>query len=218
MESIEVREGDTITSVAFRFGFFPETLWQHPSNSVLRSLRTDGDILMPGDVMNVPPIRIRPHLAPVNHRYRFRRKGVPARMRMQIFDENGPRASQSFVLSIDARELPGTTDGDGVIEAFIPPDAVRGELMIGPDRKTYTILFGTLDPITEIIGVQKRLNNIGFYCGEETGEMNDATAEALRRFQFRAQLPVTGHLDDTSRNMLAKIHDRRGAFPNQAGS
>src|SRR5579871_1586673 len=99
----KVEQGESITSIAFRYGFFPDTLWQHADNAELRKLRTDGDILLPGDIVTVPPLRIRQQDGETGKRHRFKRRGVPARTRMQIFDENGPRASQNYVLSIDGR-------------------------------------------------------------------------------------------------------------------
>jgi hypothetical protein len=211
MKSHRVEQGDNITSIGFRYGFFPESLWNHPSNQDLKQLRINGDILFPGDVVNIPDLRPASQKKPTGQRHRFRRKGVPARLRIQLLDDHGPRAAQAYELSIDGHKLTGVTSGDGVLEVFVPPDAKQGQLQVGSDL--YPLLFGHLDPISEIAGVKKRLNNLGFFCGPPDTGLDEATGIALRRFQRHLQLKVTGELDDTTRRELERIHDLPGIIP-----
>ena len=51
-----VQEGESIANIAFRNGYFPETLWNHPANSVLRSNRASGYVLSPGDILHIPDV------------------------------------------------------------------------------------------------------------------------------------------------------------------
>jgi peptidoglycan hydrolase-like protein with peptidoglycan-binding domain len=75
------------------------------------------------------------------------------------------------------------------------------------------IRFGGLDPESELIGVQKRLNNLGYYCGDPDGTMNDSTREALRAFQLRFSLPQTGVADDATKELLRQNNDEVSRFP-----
>src|SRR5438270_899157 len=85
---------------------------------------------------------------------------------MEMVDVEKPRANQKYRLSVDGKLLNGTTDGDGVLDEYIATGSRAGKLIIGPDNFTLEIDFGFLDPISELSGVQKRLNNVGFDCGE----------------------------------------------------
>jgi hypothetical protein len=208
-----VRQGDSITSIAFSYGFFPDTLWDLPQNQTLKTLRKDGNILFPGDEVFVPPLRLKSKSGGTDQRHRFRRKGVPAKTRFQLFLETGPRANQPWTLRGDDFLLKGMTDSDGVFEASIPPDAGTAELTVGPDNAVFSLRFGELDPITEISGVQKRLNNIGYFCGEPDGELNDATIAAMEAFQYRVRLPLTREITPEFRNELVKVHDQRHPLP-----
>jgi hypothetical protein len=106
----------------------------------------------------------------------------------------------------------GTTDGDGVLRVFIPPDASSGKLTIGPDEQVYELDFGKLQPIDTIEGVQARLNNLGYPCGPANGEMNDETRTALERFQRRFLLEPTGEIDDATREKLVEVHDEENEY------
>ncbi len=208
-----VRAGETISSIAFHYGFFPDTLWQLAENAELRETRGSPDILAVGDVVAIPSLRGKQWTGATGQRHRFRRKGVPARTRMQVFAGDRPRAHQYFTLRISGLEQAGETDGDGVLEAFIPPAARRGVLVIGPEQVEIEIAFGQLDPITELSGVQQRLSNLGFRCSDSPGELGSGTAAALRRFQARLGLEPSGELDDQTRDALRRIHDQRGELP-----
>lgn len=44
-----VQQGDSIVNVAFQHGFHADTLWNHRDNAELRRLRSDMNIVAPGD-------------------------------------------------------------------------------------------------------------------------------------------------------------------------
>jgi peptidoglycan hydrolase-like protein with peptidoglycan-binding domain len=62
---------------------------------------------------------------------------------------------------------------------------------------------------------QQALKEQGFYYGQITGEKNVDTTAAIRRFQIRNGLPVTGELNEETLNAL---HSNRGANANSAPS
>jgi hypothetical protein len=211
MASYEVKQGETISSIAFQFGFFPDSLWDLPENSALKELRGNGNILMPGDVVAIPALRTAAFEKLTAQRHRFKRLGVPARLRLQFLGHTGVQARQPYVLTIDGRRLEGMTDGEGVLEVFVPPNARSGEVQIGGEL--YPLQLGTLDPVSELAGVKKRLNNMGFLCGDANTPPDGLLETALRQFQLRMGLPETGVLDETTRRRLLLMHDSPGALP-----
>ncbi len=46
---------------------------------------------------------------------------------------------------------------------------------------------------TRVMEIQQALNSRGFYQGERTGVYDDATIDAMRRFQATEKIPVTGY-------------------------
>jgi peptidoglycan hydrolase-like protein with peptidoglycan-binding domain len=129
-------------------------------------------------------------------------------------DEGRPRAGLKYQLEIAGRLLKGKTDGDGVLDVYVPPDAAAGTLKLGdPPEEILEVQFGYLDPISNVAGLQKRLNNLGFDCGGEDGDMNEGTRQALEDFQRRVKLPVTGEADEATLAKLQELHDRTEEFP-----
>ncbi len=49
-----------------------------------------------------------------------------------------------------------------------------------------------MDPIEELSGIQGRLKNMGYYVGDIDGETGPATEFAIRQFQSKNRLEVTG--------------------------
>ena len=208
-----VCQGDSVISLSETHGLFAVTIWNDPGNTGLRQKRADMNVLMPGDVVVIPDKRQRLEKRPTGQTHRFRRKGIPAIFRFQIFDMHIPRASQHYTLTVDGVELRGTTDGSGILEQYIPAQAKEGKLVIGDDKFQLNFQFGYLDPVNELSGIQKRLNNLGYDCGTEDGTLNDATTQALLAFQRASDLPRTGEADAATKKKLEEIHDAPYKYP-----
>ncbi|BBO88744.1 PGRP and LysM peptidoglycan-binding domain-containing protein [Desulfosarcina ovata] len=213
----KVKQGDCISSIALHFGHFWETLWNEPDNTGLWEFRKDPNVLMAGDEVMVPEIRPKAETGATEVCHRFRKKGVPAKLRLRVLmedpfeeqedkEEPKSRANQEYVLDLDGAIYRGTTDDDGIIEVAIPPNARYGKLTVGPDNTVIKVALGELDPVDQISGLQGRLNNLGFHCGAVTGEINEATQAALRRFQEEHGLEVTGQPDQQTRDKLEEAH------------
>lgn len=102
----------------------------------------------------------------------------------------------------------GKTGGDGKIEAKIPPSASGAWIVLDPGtpkERTVNLNIRAMDPIEEIPGVCKRLNNLGFPCPVEE-KITPAIADALRAFQRKNGLDPTGEADGTTRDLLKKAH------------
>lgn len=115
-----------------------------------------------------------------------------------------------FALYIDGVLIAeGRTDGEGIIEETIPASARRGRLVLEkgtPQERTITLNLGHMDPIDELVGVCKRLLNLGFPCPTNVSEMTPAIQQALQNFQRQYDLEVTGEPDDATRSKLLEVH------------
>ena len=120
-----------------------------------------------------------------------------------------PRANVPYVLEIDGVLNEGTTDADGRVEVTIPPNARRGKLILEPgtaSEKTLPLRLGHLDPLSELTGVKQRLANLGFDCGDCSAADTPALPAALRAFQEKQGLPITGEVDQATRDKLRELH------------
>lgn len=204
-----VTEGECMDSIALRYGFFWETLWNHGENAELKREREDPFVLLPGDRVHIPEKRRRDESGATDQRHRFRRKGVPSMFQVRVLAAGEPRADEPYRLTIDDVVKEGTTDGDGWVKTPIPPDARKGTLVVGKDGEedqvSYELTLGGMDPVTETTGVQDRLENLGHECGER-GQLDDETRGAISEFQKANELEATGKLDDKTRKKLKEVH------------
>jgi hypothetical protein len=206
-----VRDGECLSSIAFQYGFFPDTVWNDGGNSALRNLRKDPNVLLPGDVVHIPDKRIKTESRPTGKTHRFQRKGVPARLKLQLMKDDEPRVNEPFVLTVDGTEHSGKTGPEGEVDVWISPTARKGRLTVGAgdDLEVFELELGHLDPPETIQGVQARLTNLGFPCAGEDGTVGPATKIAISQFQSRHGLQVTGEIDDQLRSRLTELHDLR---------
>jgi len=201
------KPGDCTASIAMDTGHFWETIWNDPGNSELKDVRKDPYVLLPGDRVTIPKLRPKEESGETEVRHRFVRKGAPEKLIVKFLVEDEPRGNEDYTLDIDGEEQEGTTDPEGKIDVFIPPDATRARITFTESGDEYDLDLGKLDPITELSGVQKRLKNLGFYNGRFDGEMNPALEEAIRIFQTKYDIEVTGELDETTREKIREVHD-----------
>lgn len=199
-------------TVALRSGHFWETIWKHPDNAALSEMRKDATILVPGDIVVVPPLRMKNLVRATGARHVFRRRGVPSRFSLQLFDRGEPRAGKTYRLRLDdGRELHGKLDDTGTLDVFLDATVTSAVLFVGDgdDAEEFDVEIGRLRPLDAVDGVQQRLKNLGYYQGPLDGVFTAAVADAIRIFQAIAGCTVTGELDDATRDALAVVHDQR---------
>lgn len=202
----EVAQGECLSSIADRYGIFPETIWNDPDNAELKRSRQDPNVLCPGDVLVIPDKRQKSESVASGQACRFRKKNTPAKLRVRLLDEDDrPRANLRYTLEIDGVFSDGATDGDGRIDHPVPAGAKKGVLVL-ENQDTIELSLGALDPPDTVTGVQGRLMNLGFDCGGVDGEMNAATREALKAFQEKQGLAATGEADDATKDKLRQVH------------
>ncbi|HEV3333217.1 MAG TPA: peptidoglycan-binding domain-containing protein [Bryobacteraceae bacterium] len=195
---------DCMSSIASQFGFFWETLWNHPKNQDLRKLRKNPNVLLENDQVWIPAKQLRQETKPVDALHSFQLKGVPTLFKIRFTDAGKPRANVPYVLTIDGKAFNGSTDGDGMIEVPIPPNAQDGTLVLGQGKeaKTYGFDLGALAPVSEPEGAIKRLLSLGY---NRSADPEAGLPDALRSFQADNQLPVTGDLDAATQSKLSDV-------------
>ncbi|MFQ5806158.1 MAG: peptidoglycan-binding protein [Phycisphaerae bacterium] len=203
----QVRQGECISSIAKDTGHYWKTIWNDSANAQLREVRQDPNVLRTEDRLRIPEIRPKQEPCTAEMRHRFVRRGEPAMVRLRVLmEDDQPRANQPYTLEIGGQTYQGTTDPNGQLQAPIPGNAQRGKLTVGPDNVVFKLSLGVLDPITELSGVQGRLNNLGFNVGRADGVLGSKTKAALRHFQRSNGLEPTGRPDQATRDKLKQVH------------
>ncbi len=191
----KVKQGDCISSIAYKYNFFPKTIWDHPDNAEIKKLRKNPNALFPGDEIVIPDKELKEEQCQAEQKHSFKRKGVPEKLRIQFLtgdeDDDAPRKGIPYTLDITTKsgrsvpQIKGKTDNKGFLEEDIPPDAYKGKVVLdeGEDEEVHEYLLGHIDPIDTISGVRARLENLGFDCGGYGDKLDEMTIEAIRNFQ-----------------------------------
>ena len=193
MPNHKVEQGECLNSIAKANGFAVSTIWNHPQNAALKVKRKDPNILYPGDTVYIPDKDPKYEDRPTDKQHRFEVSGAKCKLRIRLLHDDKPRANEPYRLNIDGVWSDGQTDGDGWVENKIAPDAHQGKLVLQNSGDEYTLLLGHLDPISEVSGIQKRLQNLGFYIGEKAdGIPGPRTASGVKAFQKKYGLAEDG--------------------------
>ena len=138
MPTHTVVQGECLISIADKYGFFWETLWNHPENAELKQKRTDPEILNPGDLVFIPEKRIKEVSEPTDQVHKYRLKNTPAKFRVRLLDDAGePRANLQYILEIDGQEFTGKTSSSGEIRVSVPPESQKGTLILVDENEEY---------------------------------------------------------------------------------
>lgn len=206
-EYYTIQNGDSVDSLCYPRGLFPESVWDHPENAQLKELRKDMSVLLAEDVLFLPELIQKQEDAATDQRHRYRRKAVPAQVGFKLLDEAGePRAGVEYILRIDDSNFTGKTASDGSLEFDVPPDARSAKIEIPETGEVFDLGIGHMDPIDTDSGAALRLSNLGFAVESAEGEPDpDSLAAAVRRFQTKNDLEVTGELDDATKSKLQEV-------------
>ena len=119
-----IRQGESIESIAAQAGLLPETIWEHSDNQGMRELRASPSVLAPGDELFIPELTQKTVSLPTTQVHTITRKAIPARFRVKFMQDGEPRASASYLLSVDGGEpREGQTDADGLVDEPVSPCA-----------------------------------------------------------------------------------------------
>ena len=156
MSNYTVKPGDCLSSIAFRYGFRWQTLWDHPNNSSLKNKRKNPNVLFPGDMVFIPESEAKYETCATGQRHKFVMHGALEELNLVVKREGHVLACQPYTIVIDGEIISGKTDDEGRIKTKISPMAKKGKLTVGEgfDRLTCELNLGHMDPIDEIAGVQ----------------------------------------------------------------
>ncbi|MFY2560383.1 peptidoglycan-binding protein [Corallococcus terminator] len=206
-----IRRGECMLLVARRYGILDyRQVYEHPANAELRRKRPNPSVLYPGDTVVIPEPR--PSRMPLYTGLprAFTVDATSARyLRVELRDDLGaPLASKPYLLLFGPRVVEGETDGNGLLVQRVPLSASRAELEC--EDQWWELELGTLRPMKDVpddgvAGAEARLINLG-YALEPTGRMTLELRSALRAFQHRAGLAVTGRLDAETSRQLEVLH------------
>ena len=210
MPTYTVKPGDCISSIADQSGFFWETLWNHPGNAALKKQRQNANALQPDDVVFIPDKRRKEESCDHTKRHVFRLLGVPVTLNLRLLDHDGnARAGVPYSLDVDGKKTQGNVPADGRISQVISPKAKKAMLTLRPPgapQEDYTFQLGYMNPVDDSKGIQGRLRNLGYYKGDITGDVDQATTDAIKDFQHDSGLEVTGEADEATKSALAQRH------------
>ncbi len=204
MKPYVIKQGDYLTRLAHRLGFVPKEVWDHPKNAELKAARSDPDTLKAGDILFIPdvPKKRNPFTKETTNAYVAKVPKLPVALTLDHVGE--PIANEKYVVrGLDA-ELEGTTDDAGRVEFEVDVNVKEVVVELVDKKKSFRMLLGNLDPIDEPSGARQRLMQLGIYSATREGEDQYVAhspaqlAAALRAFQRREGIPITGELDEAS--------------------
>jgi len=205
-----VQPGECLSCIAADHGMTWQKLWELPENRPLRDKRKDPNILLVGDIVFVPVKDLASVACDSEQLHTFKLVRSGARLRLRFLVQDVPRANAPYRLVIDGIATQGRTNDDGVLFESIPPGALVGtvEFPQGTQgvKSIYEILFGQLDPIDEIAGIQQRLFNLGFDPGPIDGILGPLTKAGVSAFQEANELQVDGIAGPITKAKLVELH------------
>jgi hypothetical protein len=206
MKTHLVLQGECLFSIAEDHGHHWKTLWEDGANARLKEERKSPYILLPGDEVAVPDLRLREESKAADQAHRFRRKGVPATLKLRLLSNGEPRKEVAWKANLGSGWEEGTTDGDGNLKIRLPPNSPAGLLRL-EDGTEYRLLLRELDPLDTMTGVQARLNNLGYAAGPVDGIQGPLTTAAIRAFQEAyPPLDVDGIVGPKTRDKLKEVY------------
>lgn len=208
MRQHTVKPGECLSTIAARYGFARwQDVYEHGANADLRQRRPDPNVLHPGDVVAIPPLRERKEVATTGRRHHFVHRPPRRRLRIRLFDGDGvPLTNLPFAADDGTRLHSGTTDGDGFVEVHLLPDA--RDLVVNVLGWERRFAVGQLNPETTatddsgVSGIQARLKGLGHDPGAIDGVIGSRTRAALVAFQREHELALTGEPDEATRAKL----------------
>ena len=233
MASHSVKPGEHMVRIAAELHFASyRKLWDDPSNAALNARRKNPNLLLPGDVVNLPGAVPRTAKVQTLKKHEF----VAAShdhldLRVLLLDENSkPIKNTRCQFLEEGREA--VSDGSGVLErrelsprfelgvlrflyrtedlssrGLSPADLFRGDekVVLG-----FAIAVGHLDPLDTPSGIQARLSNLGYYAGEIGYADEDAAALRCAIEEFELENGLTPQGDPASAALQARLKDVHG--------
>lgn len=190
-----VAQGDCVDSLALQEGTTVARIWDLPANADLKALRTDPNVLLPGDALTIPDNTAEQHLdKETRRRHTFRL--LPRTRELRITTLRGGRALEAldYTVEVDDATVPSRLEGATIV-CTISMDAKRAVVRI-VDGGEYDIDLGHLDPLDTPSGEERRLRDLGYF--DHLPDTIPATREHARTLFERTHAlqdaPALAHL------------------------
>jgi len=198
-------------------GFYWKTIKERGENSALYQKRKDPNVLAADDDIFIPELVKKTVSKATEAEHVFKRKGEPTKIKMQLLELGEPRKNAAYIFQCGDKLVNGTTDGDGILEEFVPGEAKAAKLYFKEGKEVHGLRIGSLDPHDLASGIIQRLNNCGFKFAAsgikkgmsakeafEEGKVGNKGVRALKNFQAQNELEPSGKLDDAT---IAKFEE-----------
>jgi len=195
--------GDTLLALAAKNGLDSwEDIVNASENASIKDTLTDPGIVKTGISLFIPNKVMKQHPSAIDAKHPFKISRPKAWLRLALKGADGTAlAGCKYELTVAGKTTAGTIAADGIIEQAVAIDTTAGALKVWTSHtefEEWELKIGWIDPISEDTGVQSRLANLGF--GEEL-------TAAVKAFQARLGLEITGTVDDTLRDQLKTYYD-----------
>lgn len=209
-----VKQGECLSLIARQYGFASyKRIYESPDNEAFRRRRPNPDVIFPGDELVIPEPQVKTLTLQTGQTHSFRFKSPKRKLRFRLsLPGGGSLAGQPYALEVGNKVLEGEVLDGNLVEQDVPVDAQRASLLLKRFNVRLALHVGALDPTHDedsgepvVTGVQARLNNLGYDCGEVDGRVGSRTTAALKRFQTEVMRMTdpTGTLDlETCRRLL----------------
>ncbi len=122
-------------------------------------------------------------------------------IKIVLKDHNGNKfVNKKYEIRIGQKVISGNTDSEGLIKAKFPINILQAKLLVwlkkGEKASYSTILqLQDFEDDNNTHEIQMKLQNLGFYAGRIDGELGNMTKEAIKNFQKKNNLTVTGEVN-----------------------
>ncbi len=187
MDPYVICQGDYVAKLAYAFDFDADAVWNDPKNAELRQARPNPNVLLPTDVLYIPPQAGKtttPQSLTVGATNTF--VSTPPTVTVTIRFLDAPLASQAYSVP----ELPDlvaqTTGQDGTATLVIPVSLERFTILFTESETSFSFDTGHLDPVDAITGVFQRLQSLGYIAADATVDPPDLEMIRMALRVFKA--------------------------------
>lgn len=206
MDPYVIKQGESLSKLAFQRGFDASTVWSDPANAELAGKRKNMDVLCPGDIVYLPPVE--PTTIPVavgsSNPFGSKVPEVPITLKLKKGGE--PIADAAYRVDGLGAPVEGKTGGDGSVTVSVTILTREITIVLTELGLEYQVMIGDLDPHDEPSGIKMRLANLGYLGADITRITDDFLKRAIAAFQSVNGLPVTGEADQATIDALEGAH------------
>ena len=214
-----IRQGDYLGQLAQRYGFDAEEIWNHRKNKPLQDAGRLPGVLHPGDALYIPDTKPKWMPITVGQANTFvvdRPRLIPLTLRFKTRDGGALAGAACVFRGLDTGKAPppDKTDGNGNLELRISTRQGPFVVLFPASGYRFIVHVGHLDPVSELSGVRKRLENMGYgmspilAAGVRHGyhAADVSLGEAMVRAFQDSQGLAPGSLNEDTREALKRAH------------